>query len=558
MNTARLRHQALYLLFTLVLAAPAARALDQSCLAGSWSGTWINDPMTFTLDSTGKITSGRVPALFADLSGQVTLSNPLTGQVTGHITFFNGGSLDFRLDLSLISPGLNGAAHRMAGNGINDEFSVSLPMDVSGGNDCGTEGGCAGGAQAVPKPDLLVTSVALNPAVVVAGTPVRVSATVTNNGAGAASAFFVAFFNNQATPIFNSGPSNATATCSGLGVGQSQVFSADLTYATPGTYTLAVLADSDTHVFETNEINNIFFLRVTVIARGSDLLIKSVQRQETTPGTDALFTVTVENRGALPAGPFQVGFYANRLTAPGFDKPPEQGADVAGLPAQGTATVSFNLPVQNAPRGGISWFVADILNAVAEDVENNNAASAPWGIANDAMSVSSALRANPGATLVGEPVVFSIAVADPNGDPLTYLWNFGDGFSVEGGASMTHAYAAPGSFIASVSIADGPFHRAQSSASVSVETQQLIDLGTVSLSATKGKINLRVPLPAEFSRKDRVKGQLAAGNAGNKARFRNQRLTAKASSTGEFLFVVEYSSRSGRTLRLRYKYAIVE
>ncbi len=44
--------------------------------------------------------------------------------------------------------------------------------------------------------------------------------------------------------------------------------------------------------------------------------------------------------------------------------------------------------------------------------------------------------------------------ADPDGDPLTYAWDFGDG-TTGTGASVSHTYATAGAYNAKVTVSDG-------------------------------------------------------------------------------------------------------
>jgi PKD repeat protein len=52
-------------------------------------------------------------------------------------------------------------------------------------------------------------------------------------------------------------------------------------------------------------------------------------------------------------------------------------------------------------------------------------------------------------------VSFNATASDPDGDPLTYRWNFGDGTTAEGNASQTVTYTEPGEYTATVIVSDG-------------------------------------------------------------------------------------------------------
>ncbi len=73
---------------------------------------------------------------------------------------------------------------------------------------------------------------------------------------------------------------------------------------------------------------------------------------------------------------------------------------------------------------------------------------------NDPPTVSG-VTANPATALQGATAVaFSVAATDPDGDSLTYSWNFGDG-ATSSGASTTHAFQNAGTFNVTVEVSDG-------------------------------------------------------------------------------------------------------
>ena len=66
-----------------------------------------------------------------------------------------------------------------------------------------------------------------------------------------------------------------------------------------------------------------------------------------------------------------------------------------------------------------------------------------------------ALRAAPAAGVVPLATTFEAIADDPEGNPLTYRWTFGDGTEADGGATIAHTYAQPGGYRCTVVVSDG-------------------------------------------------------------------------------------------------------
>jgi hypothetical protein len=84
----------------------------------------------------------------------------------------------------------------------------------------------------------------------------------------------------------------------------------------------------------------------------------------------------------------------------------------------------------------------------------------------------------------GGAAEFSVEAVDPNGDPLTYLWDFGDG-STGTGTNPAHAYAEPGEFVVTVTVDDGLL-RTTGVTAVTMGAAMTVD-------AVKGKVDFRTP-----------------------------------------------------------------
>ena len=63
------------------------------------------------------------------------------------------------------------------------------------------------------------------------------------------------------------------------------------------------------------------------------------------------------------------------------------------------------------------------------------------------------IAADPAGGSAPLTVRFSASGRDPDGDPIMYVWDFGDGGKA-GGKSATHTYAQPGTYTAKVTVTD--------------------------------------------------------------------------------------------------------
>ena len=73
----------------------------------------------------------------------------------------------------------------------------------------------------------------------------------------------------------------------------------------------------------------------------------------------------------------------------------------------------------------------------------------------------------PGSVKAGEAVTFSaVGSSDPDADPMTFEWTFGDG-NTGSGLTTSHTYAQPGEYTAKLAVSDGT-HEVTTSMSVTV------------------------------------------------------------------------------------------
>jgi len=92
---------------------------------------------------------------------------------------------------------------------------------------------------------------------------------------------------------------------------------------------------------------------------------------------------------------------------------------------------------------------------------------APAAGGNHPPVITSSAVVSPNPLMVAQSGTFSVAASDADGDPLNYVWAFGDGISATG-SNTSHVYSSAGSFTATVTVSDGHGGTAASSVNVTV------------------------------------------------------------------------------------------
>ena len=127
------------------------------------------------------------------------------------------------------------------------------------------------------------------------------------------------------------------------------------------------------------------------------------------------------------------------------------------------------------------------------------AISGSWGGTNAPPTITTPLSATPNPAPIGQAVTLSVTASDPNGDPLTYTFDFDDGTApVQGSSnSVQHTYASLGTFTATVTVSDG-----------TASVQDTEDVNVVCTSCDTGS-------PVAYWKFDEGSGTAAADSSGN-------------------------------------------
>ena len=110
-----------------------------------------------------------------------------------------------------------------------------------------------------------------------------------------------------------------------------------------------------------------------------------------------------------------------------------------------------------------------VVNVVVTTAFGTGTGTGLFTYANLPPVITSPLNATPNPTVTGATVTFTVSATDPENDPLTTTFNYGDGSS---GAGATHVYTSTGAFLAVATISDGT-NAVTSSTTVTVTSADL-------------------------------------------------------------------------------------
>ncbi len=262
-------------------------------------------------------------------------------------------------------------------------------------------------AVATPCADLRIIAMSTDPYQPIQNQNATVHITIQNVGTCAAQAFVVQWQSDQFAPA---GPSTSVAN---LNANATMVV--DLVYAFPnsGNFMTIVNVDTGNAVNETNEMNNLEILPVSVEPATIDLqitditVVSAVNPSSNPPvpvaGRPVTTTITIVNNGNTDAGPFQLQWYPWLMESP-------LATQVNALGAGATTTVTFSYTYWWAATFD-GWATVDSGGWVFETDETNNT-FAKSVVVDPALPdlVSTNFTINPAAPVPGQIATATVTV----------------------------------------------------------------------------------------------------------------------------------------------------
>jgi subtilase family serine protease len=233
--------------------------------------------------------------------------------------------------------------------------------------------------------DLTVAAVTA-PATGAAGSPIAISDTITNTGAGAAAASVTRFY-LSANGVLDAGDTVLGARAvPALPGGASNAASSLMTIPatmTAGAYFIIGQADANATVAETSEVNN---TRVGGLVKiGADLVVSVAMPPPVGAGVSFVVTDTTKNSGAAPADGTSTAIYlsANAVLDAADVLLGTRLVPALGLNGTHTASTTVQIPASTPTGTYYLLAMADADRRIAEGNEANNTAAAIMQVGSD-------------------------------------------------------------------------------------------------------------------------------------------------------------------------------
>lgn len=181
---------------------------------------------------------------------------------------------------------------------------------------------------------------------------------------------------------------------------------------------------------------------------------KGVLQNDDTSGASKRSTLPAGQ--GLPAGTYLLAISNFSCDPSGVAPPPNPAVDVYIFPRTENGNASTTLRGPDTANNGDKVTLDKWDNTSSGGNYTIFLTGATFGTdsGNQQPVIDSGPFAVPNPAAVGQPVDFSVVASDPDDDLLTITWDFGDASS-DTGDLVTHAFAAPGSYLVTVTVDDG-------------------------------------------------------------------------------------------------------